>query len=58
MTDEHTKQRPGRESADGVGLLAARRVGRRDRFEAAGLLLGILGVLVVVAVTVGAGPSP
>jgi hypothetical protein len=50
--------RPGRESADGVGALAGRRVGRRDRVEAAGLLLGILGVLVVVAVTVGAGPSP
>jgi hypothetical protein len=51
-------QRPGTESAEAVGVLAGRRVGRRDRFEAVGLLLGILGVLVVVAVTVGAGPSP
>ena len=46
--------RPGRESADGVGVLA----GRRDRFEAVGLLVGILGVLVAVAVTDGAWPSP
>jgi hypothetical protein len=50
--------RPDREAADGVGPLAGRRVGRRDRFEAVGLLVGILGILVVVAVTVGAGPSP
>ncbi len=47
-----------RDSADRVGELAGRPVGRRDRFEAVGLLLGILGVLVVVALTVGAGPSP
>lgn len=50
--------RPGSETADVVGVLAGRRVGRRDRFEAVGLLVGILGVLVVVAMTVGAGPSP
>ena len=50
--------RPARDSADGVAVVAGRRVGRRDRIEAAGLLIGILGVLVVVVVAVGAGPSP
>jgi hypothetical protein len=32
------------------------RRGGRDKFEALGLLLGILGILVVVAITVGAAP--
>jgi hypothetical protein len=39
----------------GPGL--ARRVGRRDQVEAVGLLLGILGVLLVVVVTLGATPG-
>lgn len=33
-----------------------RRVRRRDELEALGLLLGILGTLLVLAVTVGAAP--
>jgi hypothetical protein len=33
------------------------RVGRRDQVEAVGLLMGILGVLLVVVVTLGATPS-
>jgi hypothetical protein len=41
------------ERAGGVRIPVERRARRRDRFEAVGLLLGILGVLLVVAVTVG-----
>ena len=40
--------------ARGSGILVGRRASRRDKFEALGLLLGILGVLLVVAMTVGA----
>jgi len=47
---------PARELAGGAGILVGRRARRRDRFEALGLLLGILGVLLFVAVTVGAAP--
>jgi hypothetical protein len=53
-----TIEAPGlsRERAGGAGILPGRGARRRDRFEALGLLLGILGVLLVVAVTVGAAP--
>jgi hypothetical protein len=44
---------PARELAGGAGILIGRRARRGDRFEALGLLLGIL---VFVAVTVGAAP--
>ena len=47
---------PARGLAGGAGILVARRARQRDRFEALGLLLGILGVLVFVALTVGAVP--
>lgn len=46
----------GDERAGDAGLPAGRRAGRRDSYEAVGLLLGILGVLIAVVVTVGAGP--
>jgi hypothetical protein len=46
----------GRELGGGTGTLVGRGARRRDRFEALGLLLGILGILLVVAVTVGAAP--
>ena len=36
---------------------SALHVGRRDQIEAVGLLLGILGVLLVVVVTLGATPG-
>ena len=45
-----------RDLASGSGILVGRRASRRDKFEALGLLLGILGILVVVAITVGAAP--
>jgi hypothetical protein len=35
----------------------ARRSARRDEFEVVGLLLGILGVLLVVVVTLGTTPG-
>ena len=35
----------------------ARRGARRDEFEVVGLLLGILGVLIIVGVTLGATPG-
>jgi hypothetical protein len=44
------------ELAGSLGILSGRRVSLRDRLEAFGLLLGILGVLLVVAMTVGAAP--
>jgi hypothetical protein len=47
---------PAGELAGGAGILVGRRARRRDRFEALGLLLGILGVLLVVAATVGVAP--
>jgi hypothetical protein len=45
-----------RDLASGSGILVGRQASGRDRFEALGLLVGILGVLLVVAMTVGAGP--
>lgn len=36
----------------------ARRGARRDELEVVGLLLGILGVLVIVVMTLGATPGP
>lgn len=38
--------------------VAVRRVGRRDQVEAVGLLLGSLGIVVVVVVTLGTTPGP
>jgi hypothetical protein len=35
----------------------ARRGARRDEFEVVGLLMGILGVLIIVVVTLGATPG-
>lgn len=35
----------------------ARRGARRDEFEVVGLLLGILGVLIIVVVTLGTTPG-
>ncbi len=40
-----------------VATASARHGGRRDQVEAVGLLLGILGVLLVVVVTLGATPG-
>ena len=40
-----------------AGPAPARRRGRRDEFEVVGLLLGILGVLIIVVVTLGATPG-
>jgi hypothetical protein len=54
--DDHQGPELGREVAGGPGILVGRRTSRRDRFEALGLLLGILGILIVVAMTVGAAP--
>jgi hypothetical protein len=54
--DDHRGPELGRELAGGSGILVGRRASRRDRFEALCLLLGILGVLLVVAMTVGAAP--
>lgn len=42
--------------AGDAGVPVGRRAGRRDSYEAVGLLLGVLGVLIAVVVTVGAGP--
>lgn len=47
---------PGGELGGGAGILVGRRARRRDEFEALGLLLGILGILLVLAVTVGVAP--
>jgi len=54
--DDHRGPELGREVAGGPGILVGRRASRRDRFEALCLLLGILCVLLVVAMTVGAAP--
>jgi hypothetical protein len=54
--DDHRGPELGIEPAGGSGILVGRRASRRDRFEALCFLLGILGVLVVVAMTVGAAP--
>jgi len=54
--DDHRGHELGTGLAGGSGVLVGRRASRRDRFEALGLLLGILGVLLVVAMTVGAAP--
>jgi hypothetical protein len=40
----------------GSGIVVGHRASRRDGLGALGLLLGILGVLLVVAMTVGAAP--
>jgi len=55
-TGEHQGPELGGEQAGGSGILVGRRASRRDTFEALGLLLGILGVLLVVAMTAGAPP--
>lgn len=52
--DDHRGPELGRELAGGPGIVVGRRTSRRDRFEALSLLLGILGVLLVVAMTAGA----
>jgi hypothetical protein len=46
----------GRQRAGGPGNLVERQARRRGDIEALGLLLGILGVLLVLALTVGASP--
>ena len=48
-------RRPGPAPAGDAGVPVSQRTGRRDTFEAVGLVVGILGVLLVV-VTIGAGP--
>jgi hypothetical protein len=53
---DHRGPELGGEPAGGSGILVGRRTSRRDRFEVVCLLLGILGVLVVVVMTVGAAP--
>jgi hypothetical protein len=53
---DHQGPELGLDLTGGSGILVERRASRRDRFEALGLLLGILGILVVVAMTVGAAP--
>jgi hypothetical protein len=52
------QQRPelGQDPAGGPGTLVARRASRRDRLEALGLLLGILGMLLIVSIAVGSVP--
>ena len=52
--DVHQGPELGLDLTGGSGILVERRASRRDRFEALGLLLGILGILIVVAMTVGA----
>lgn len=47
---------PGGELADGAGIPIGRRAHRRNEYEMLGLLLGIFGVLLVLAVTLGAAP--
>jgi hypothetical protein len=46
----------GREQVGGSDMLVGRPASRRDRYEALGLLLGILGILLIVAVTAGGAP--
>jgi hypothetical protein len=46
----------GGDAVGGVETLVAPRVRGRDEFEALGLLLGVLLVLVVLTVTFGAAP--
>ncbi len=49
--------RPHREGWPAIeDIPAERRVRRRDELEAVGFLLGILGILLVLAVTVGTAP--
>ncbi len=47
---------PGGELADGAGIPIGRRAHGRNEYEMLGLLLGIFGVLLVLAVTLGAAP--
>jgi len=53
--DDPGSERRG-EVAAVPGIVVGRRASRRDRLEALGLLLGILGVLLIVAATVGRTP--
>ena len=53
--DDPGSERRG-ELAAVPGIVVGRRASRRDRLEALGLLLGILGVLLIVAATVGRTP--
>jgi hypothetical protein len=46
----------GRQRDGGPGTLVERQARRRGDIEALGLLFGILGVLLVLAVMVGASP--
>jgi hypothetical protein len=46
----------GREPAGPAGILVGRPTRRRDHFEALGLLLGMLGVLLIVALVFGVAP--
>lgn len=46
----------GRPRAGGPGTTVERQALRRGEFEAVGLLLGILGVLLILAVVFGAAP--
>lgn len=46
----------GRPRAGGPGTMVERQVLRRGDYEAVGLLLGILGVLLILAVVIGAAP--
>lgn len=48
-TREHS-----REPGDIAGIVVRRRSSRRDTFEAIGLLLGVLIILLALALTVGA----
>jgi hypothetical protein len=40
-----------------AGIPVARRTSRRDEFELLGLLAGILLILLVLALTLGVGPT-
>lgn len=53
MTTFATREH-GREPSDIAGIVARRRSSRRDTFEAIGLLLGVLIILLGLALTVGA----
>jgi hypothetical protein len=47
---------PGGALPGGTGIRVGLRLRRRDTVEAVGLLLGVLGVLLAVVVTLGATP--
>jgi len=48
----------GGDSADAAGIPIGRRAQRRNEYDALGLLLGVFGVLFVLAVILGAAPRP